>query len=74
MEQEYILRIRGCDDHTKIYLGELKSEEFLFLKNLCEESERASTYGCMPTMALYTTEEYKKEYSWEDEMIDEDNG
>lgn len=49
----------GCDDETE-GVFEFTTEQFEFLKNVFEELNKNSTYGCMPT--IYIKEMQKNDY------------
>lgn len=45
------ITLTGCDDATYIDM-EVTSDEFVFLDRIAKRSEKASTYGCMPTLSV----------------------
>lgn len=52
----YYIRNVGCDDETT-GLARLTDEQLYFLKNIVENLNKNSTYGCMPTMYVYKIDE-----------------
>ena len=51
MKSRYSISLDGCDDSTNFNVDLSEAEYELILK-LCDLSEAASNYGCMPTMAI----------------------
>lgn len=43
------IHIIWCDDSTTINI-EIKENDLELINRICELSEKASTYGCMPTI------------------------
>ena len=56
--------ITGCDASTGFEV-DANSEQFKFLKLLEEKSREVSWYGCMPTISIYSEDEYyiEEEYN-----------
>ena len=48
----YFIENAGCDDST-LGLVRLSDEEFVKFKQIVENLNKNSTYGCMPTIAVY---------------------
>lgn len=49
--QVAVINISGCDDTTRIAMP-VTASELEFLHRLAEESRKASSYACMPTMSV----------------------
>jgi len=47
----YLIEIDGCDDTTAFRIGMTESE-YDFLEKIAEESKRAATSHCKPTMNI----------------------
>lgn len=47
----YMIGIHGCDDSTYLVV-DLTAEEAALIERLAALSEKESTYGCMPTLAI----------------------
>lgn len=52
----YFIRNCGCDDTTS-GLARMTDEEFTFFKNVIEDLNKNSTYGCMPTIEVHKIDE-----------------
>ena len=48
----YYIENMGCDDTTH-GLARMSDEEFAVFKRVIENLNKNSTYGCMPTLAVY---------------------
>lgn len=48
----YYIENMGCDDTTH-GLARMSDEEFAVFKRVIENLNKNSTYGCMPTIAVY---------------------
>ena len=48
----YYIENNGCDDTTH-GLARMTDEEFTVFKRVVENLNKNSTYGCMPTIAVY---------------------
>jgi len=60
-----LLEVNGCDDNTYI---EVTMAEAMALDAVVERVNKASTYGCMPTMEIYWPDHEHYKYaleSWE---------
>ncbi len=51
MTKKYIISLNGCDDSTYIKIS-LNDTEVKLVKKICRLSEKVSSYGCEPTMAV----------------------
>lgn len=47
----YEITLMGCDDWTCFNI-ELTDDEFMLIEKISKESERVSTYACMPTLQI----------------------
>lgn len=56
MANLYYIRNVGCDDET-IGLARMTVDELDFFKRVIENLNKNSTYGCMPTIAVYKINE-----------------
>lgn len=45
------ISLDGCDDTTYLTM-QVSEDELAFLNRLAAESEKASTYQCMPTLSV----------------------
>lgn len=52
MTNLYLIRNCGCDD-TTLGLAYMTDEQLSFFKNVVENLNKNSTYGCMPTVEVY---------------------
>ena len=52
MTNLYYIENMGCDDTTR-GLARMTDEEFAVFKRVVENLNKNSTYGCMPTIAVY---------------------
>lgn len=52
MTNLYYIENAGCDDTTH-GLARMSDEEFAVFKRVVENLNKNSTYGCMPTIAVY---------------------
>ena len=52
MTNLYYIENMGCDDTTH-GLARMSDEEFAVFKRVVENLNKNSTYGCMPTIAVY---------------------
>ena len=75
----YFIENCGCDDTTR-GLVRLDENEFAKFKEIVENLNKNSQYGCMPTIEVYETEESEFEEidvnnlptdCWEDDYVDE---
>ena len=48
--------VSGCDDSTSVII-KVTEAQYKFLETLTEEVNKASEYGCQPTMGVYDAEE-----------------
>ena len=66
MKKEYVIRIEGCDASTffRTQMTEVEAEAFI---GLCLESQKASTYACMPVLKIYLYSDYRVRYEDETE-------
>lgn len=48
----YLIRNCGCDD-TTTGLARMTDEQLVFFKNIIENLNKNSTYGCMPTIEVF---------------------
>lgn len=46
-----LVRLLGCDDRTE-FLLDCSPDEISLLNKLTEESDKVSTYGCMPKLKI----------------------
>lgn len=53
--------IHGCDDST-CFTMDLSDSEMEFMKRLSILSKETSTYGCMPTVEVYTPDHEEYEF------------
>lgn len=60
--------ITGCDDSTGFEL-DINNEQFKFLKLLEEKSREISRCSCMPTISIYSENEYFIEEEY-DEILE----
>ena len=69
----YVICIEGCDASTlfKKDMTEAEAEAFI---GLCEDSQRASTYACMPILKLYLLSDYRERLEDETEAEYLDRG
>lgn len=51
-EQLYFIENEGCDDTTK-GVARISDEDFPKFKEIIENLNKNSTYGCMPTIKVY---------------------
>jgi len=51
MKKKYKISLDGCDDSTYIKI-ELTDTQYKLIKKIADESEKASSYGCEPTMTI----------------------
>ena len=56
MTNLYLIRNYGCDDATT-GLAHMTDEQLAFFKNIIENLNKNSTYGCMPTIEVYRVDE-----------------
>ena len=56
MTNLYLIRNCGCDD-TTTGLARMTDEQFDFFKNIVEDLNKNSTYGCMPDIHVYRINE-----------------
>lgn len=56
----YFIENCGCDDTTR-GLVRLSEDEFVRFKEIVENLNKNSTYGCMPTIEVYEIEESELE-------------
>lgn len=56
MANLYYIRNVGCDD-TTCGLARMTDDELNFFKRVIENLNKNSTYGCMPTIAVYKIDE-----------------
>lgn len=52
----YLIRNCGCDD-TTTGLAHMTNEQLAFFKNIIENLNKNSTYGCMPTIVVHRVDE-----------------
>lgn len=56
MNNLYYIRNVGCDDET-VGLARISDEDFHKFKEIIENLNKNSTYGCMPIISVYKTNE-----------------
>lgn len=56
-KQLYMISLHGCDDSTSFPVR-LTDKEAQLITNIAEQSQKTSTYQCMPTMSI---EKYNEE-------------
>ena len=56
MSNLYFIRNCGCDDTTS-GIACMTDEQFEFFKNIIANLNKNSTYGCMPTIDVYSVDE-----------------
>jgi hypothetical protein len=58
------IRVRGCDDTTQFFI-DLTEQEIELIKRLAAITEKISTYGCMPTIAVDENKELYEDAVYE---------
>ena len=62
----YVIRIEGCDAST-FFKKEMTDNEAEAFIGLCKDSQKASTYACMPVLKLYLFADYRGQLEDEDD-------
>ena len=58
--KKYLIKNSGCDDTTRFEI-ELTDEELNTIIRFIKANNKASTYGCQPTIDIYNTYFYDDE-------------